>query len=151
MARVSRVRVIRARPEDVWALVGDFDGPWMTLGGKIRMTFDGDPESPGSTRTIHLPGGIDMVEELVSIDEGARRLRYRVPAPFLMIRHSDAQLAVERVNEECSRVVWTADMDLRPAALRPFTHQVAGAVINPMLGQLAKILEEPRDGKKEQG
>ena len=68
-------------PGEVWAVLGDFT----VLEGWFPGIEGCASEADGKRRRISLPGGATVIEELVSRDEAAMTLSYRIveaPMPF---------------------------------------------------------------------
>ena len=63
---------LAAAPDEVWSLIGQFDGAWHPLIARIRSTGTG----VGQLRTIETLDGTRIIERLEALDEAKRCFRY---------------------------------------------------------------------------
>lgn len=89
---------IDAPADAVWPLVGDFGGLiWMP--GVDAVTVDGD------RRTVTF-AGMDVTEQLVSLDEDARQISYSIVDGPVPIDHHTATVTVTPTEAGC-HVTWS--------------------------------------------
>lgn len=77
MATVRHHVVVDATADDAWALLGD--------PARLGEWFPGVTacEVEGALRTVTLASGLELPEELVTVDELQRRLQYTVRVPLV--------------------------------------------------------------------
>jgi uncharacterized protein YndB with AHSA1/START domain len=75
--KVAESIVIKASPDKVWALVGDYNGlpGWFSAIEKSTAT---NGNAVGSVRTLSLKGGGEVIEELEARDDATMTLKYRM-------------------------------------------------------------------------
>lgn len=115
-----RRQVRIARPaEEVWALVGD--------PARIAEWFPGIESArvEGRTRTITASSGLDMPEEIVTVDPIQRRFQYRITAP--LFREHLSTLDVFDLGDGTCLVAYGADAD--PATMALVVAGAAGAAL----------------------
>lgn len=106
MASIRKEISIGVAPERVWAAVRD-------VGAVHRRLLPGyvvDARLEGDFRTLTLPGGGEVRELIVDIDDGARRLAYAVVEGRTPIAHHNASFQVIAEGEDRSRLVWVTDV-----------------------------------------
>lgn len=84
---------IKASPDKVWALVGDFNGlpQWFSAVEKSTAT---NGNTVGSIRTLSLKGGGEVIEELEGRDESTMTLKYRMKKGDLPVTNYAAMIHV---------------------------------------------------------
>jgi uncharacterized protein YndB with AHSA1/START domain len=102
-------RVIRRPAADVWALVGD--------PARLHEWFPGIESCSvdGTTRVITLGSGMQMPEEIVTLDHVQRRFQYRITAP--LFRTHLGTIDVIELDPGSCVVVYATDADPRTMAL----------------------------------
>lgn len=108
MTKVSMTAQIAADPAKVWTLLGRFDGldAWMPSIASCEGTGSGS----GATRTLTLGDGGTVIEELVSVDESARRYTYKILEAPLPIKNYLSAISVTAEGSG-SGVSWACEFD----------------------------------------
>jgi carbon monoxide dehydrogenase subunit G len=108
MTEVSKTAQIAADPAKVWTLLGRFDGldAWMPS----IASCEGMGSGPGATRTLTLGDGGTVIEELVSVDESARRYTYKILEAPLPIKNYLSAISVTAEGSG-SGVSWACEFD----------------------------------------
>jgi len=111
-SRITRQIDVKATPEQVWKIVGDFGGLWHPLVANLILTGQG----PGQLRRIETVDGKILIERLESLDDINRVLTYTmisgIPADIY-----EGQISVEPISTG-SRVIWT--INYRHAGMSSF-------------------------------
>lgn len=123
-----RHQVHIARPVgDIWALVGDAARVHEWFPGITACTVEGD------LRTITVGSGLELPEQLVTIDDWQHRFQYRITAPFF--REHLSTLDVLDLGDRSSLVVYSVDADPATMAL------VIGGAAGGALQHLRELLQ----------
>ncbi|MBV8160444.1 MAG: SRPBCC family protein [Acidimicrobiia bacterium] len=93
---------IARKPDEVWAVVGDFGGLGAWLPGIESCRVEGDDRHLAMT-------GMEITERLVDKDDEARRLTYRIVSGVPVERH-EATIAVAP-DGDGSTVTWVVEVD----------------------------------------
>lgn len=104
MTEVSTEIELGSSADEVWALVGDFDGFVEALG--VPVTAEGD-DGVGQVRKIEM-GGATTVERCESLDPASRTISYSVVSGPLPVQDYLATMQVHDSGEGRSRVTWDA-------------------------------------------
>lgn len=106
MSHVSASIELSAPADEVWALVGSFQG----LAAWHPAVRSSALESDGAHRRVVLADGAELLERLDSHDEAARTYSYAIAESPLPLRNYVSTL---RVSEQAggSRVDWTCSFD----------------------------------------
>jgi len=105
----SEVSVERS-PDDIWKLIREFGALADYMPGVESCSLDGD------VRTLQMMG-IEIKEQLRSIDDDTRRLTYSVvESPMTNMVSHEATIAIDPEGSG-SRVTWSVDVE--PADLLP--------------------------------
>ncbi|SCL44809.1 Polyketide cyclase / dehydrase and lipid transport [Micromonospora citrea] len=106
MASISKEIVIGANADEVWKVIGDFEG------GPVRMApgYVVDTHLDGDHRIVTFADGVVARERLVSVDPDARRIVYAVVGGTLSPAHDNASMQVIADGEHSCRLVWTHDV-----------------------------------------
>ncbi len=108
MAQVSKTVLLAAPADEVWALVGDYNGLPEWLPGIERSTLEQD----GKIRRLTLAeGGGEVVELLHSHDPSGRTCTYSIEESGLPIRDYVSTLTV-RESDGGSEVEWTGTFEV---------------------------------------
>lgn len=97
-----------AQPDAVWATIGDFCGieSWHPAATKcVSSEVDGTLR-----RTLTLPDGAELVEDLVSRDDAAMTYTYRIVEGPLPVANYESTIAVAPQGEG-SRISWSGTFD----------------------------------------
>ncbi|MBD9372007.1 DUF4331 family protein [Rhizobium sp. ARZ01] len=100
LLEITRSVDLAASPQDVWAVIGQFGGPWHPLFATIRTTGTGI----GQLRRVEMIDGKTIVDRLAHIDESQRSLTYTLVSGFPAAQH-EATLEV-RPKGAGSTVTW---------------------------------------------
>jgi hypothetical protein len=104
MASIRTEILIDASPESVWAAVRD----WGALHERLVPGFVVDTRLDGGDRIVTFGNGTVLREQLIDLDEEARRLVWSViDGPYT---HHNASAQVFSHGEDGARFVWTADL-----------------------------------------
>ena len=123
---VDRSTEVKASPDKVWALIGDFCGigDWHPAVEKCSLS-----DSAGiSTRTLTLAGGGGtLVEALVSRDDAAMSYTYKIVDGPLPVANYVSTISVRDGDEpDESEVSWTGTFDAKGAPDEKATEVIAG-------------------------
>jgi carbon monoxide dehydrogenase subunit G len=122
MAHIRKEILIDARPEDVWSAVRD----WGALHERLVPGFVVDTQLDGDDRIVTFFNGAVVREQLVDLDDDARRLAWSiVGGPYT---HHNASSQVFPDGENGARFVWIAD--LLPNELAATTDEMMGQGTN---------------------
>lgn len=136
MATIRNEILIDIPAEDVWAAVRDFGA----VHKRLVPGFVTDSRLEGDARIVTLANGLVAREELVSIDDGARRLVYAIVGG--QARHYNASVQVFAEGEGRNRFVWI--IDLLPNELAG----PVGAMAKQGASLIKPTLERERPGKR---
>jgi hypothetical protein len=106
MASIHTEFLITARPEEIWAALRDFGA----LHHRLAPGFVTDTRLEGDTRIVTFFSGTEAREQLIDIDDQARRLVYSIVESPLGLTHHNASAQVFSAGEGRSRFVWVADL-----------------------------------------
>jgi hypothetical protein len=116
MERVSRSIDLPAAADDVWAVIGDFNGLARWNAGVAASELSEN----GRRRTLSLKAGGSVVEDLVERDPAARRISYSfVQTPIPVTRHKATLEVTDDGAGRCT-VRWSCEFEPKgadPAAL----------------------------------
>ena len=129
MASIHKEILIEARPEDIWAAIRDVGA----IHRRLAPGFVVDTKLDGDARIVTFGNGMVARELIVDIGDAARRLVWSVVGGRMT--HHNASLQVFADGENCSRVVWIAD--LLPNDLAG----VVGAMIEHGMDVMQKTLQ----------
>jgi len=129
-ASVRRQARIDRPPQEVWDLVGDPARLHEWFSGIVSCTVDGD------RRVVTTAAGIDMPEQILTVDGLQRRFQYRITAPFL--KEHLGTIDVLDVGDGSCLVVYATDAE--PATLALVIAGAAGAALE----HLQEFLEGAR-------
>ena len=126
MATIRRELRVDRPADDVWALVGD--------PARIHEWFPGMVASSveGTTRTITTATGIEMPEEILTIDAVQRRFRYRITSPI--VQDHLGVIDVFDLGDETSLVAYSTDAE--PDAMALMIGGATGAALAELRDQL---------------
>lgn len=97
--------MIESSADDVWKVIGEFaTGPSAMAPGFVLET-----QADGDHRTVTFADGTVVVERLVGIDPGARRIAYSIVGGSVKPEHDNASMQAFPDGERC-RLVWTRDV-----------------------------------------
>ena len=107
MASIRREVLIDAPPAEVWDAVRDFG----RLDERVMRGFVSECRLHDErTRTITFANGIRLREELLGLDEEARRFAYRIVDGPLPLEHHSGSVQVFDAGDEGALVVWISDV-----------------------------------------
>jgi carbon monoxide dehydrogenase subunit G len=104
MARVVRDVRIQRQPDDVWAVVGDYESipTWLPVITEAKVQ--------GNERVCQMGDQGTLREEILSRDDAARRYEYRIHESPLPITSYRASMEVQP-DGDGSRFIWTIDIE----------------------------------------
>ncbi len=128
MATVRRETRIRRSADDVWALAGD--------PARLHEWFPGMVSSivEGSTRTVTTATGIEMPEEILTVDPILRRFQYRITSPI--VQQHLGVIDVFDLGDDSSLVAYSTDAQPDAMAL------IIGGATGGALAELRRQLED---------
>jgi uncharacterized protein YndB with AHSA1/START domain len=106
MASIRKEILINASPERIWGALRDFGA----VHERVAPGFVTDARLEGDTRVVTFSSGAVAREQLVGIDDEARRLVYSVVESPLGLTHHNASAQVFSAGQGRSRFVWVADL-----------------------------------------
>lgn len=137
-------RTVQASPEQVFAAFLDADA-WVTWAFPITgVDWTSDfPIEVGSTRTVHMRGGIVGYEEFLAYEHGVRMAFRFNQASKKGIQAFAEDYQVTDLGDGRSTVEWTMALDAGrgPGALDKVTVVLMTAGVRFMLGRFAKLVE----------
>ena len=128
MATVRRETRIRRSADDVWALAGDPARLHEWFPGMVSSTVD------GSVRTITTETGIEMPEEIVTVDPILRRFQYRITSR--LVQQHLGVIDVFDLGDGSSLVAYSTDAEPDAMAL------IIGGATGGALAELRRQLED---------
>jgi mxaD protein len=93
---------INGKPDEVWAVIGDFGGLGTWMPGVDSCRLEGDDRILGMM-------GMEITEHMVRKDDDARQLVYGIVSGAPVERH-EATITVHPNGDGC-RVTWAVDTD----------------------------------------
>lgn len=142
---IHRARVeVDATPERIFDLLLDADA-WVEWAFPITGVdwTSGFPLEVGSTRNVHMRGGLVGYEEFIAYECGVRMaFRFNAASKKGIRAFAEDYQVTELGSGRCA-VEWTMAMDTgRPAGvIDKLTGSLMGLGLNYMLGRLAKLVE----------
>ncbi|MET7289758.1 SRPBCC family protein [Streptomyces sp. NPDC005573] len=124
MASVVKETVIEARPEDVWAVIGDFAGgpPRIAPGYVVGTRLVAD-----DVRVVTFADGLVARERLIALDHAARRIVWAVIGDTVRPVHDNASFQVVAEGDTRTRLVWIHDV-LPDELAQPFARAMCGGL-----------------------
>jgi hypothetical protein len=107
---------LQASPQKVWDAIKDFDGlaRWHPVFSADVLT-GGRNNVPGATRRLTVKDGPSFDEELLSFDEAAMSLTYRIIGQNeLPIENYESTLSVISTGRNSSAVIWRGSYTAKP-------------------------------------
>ena len=104
MASITREVQIKARPEKVWDALRDVGA----LHTRLAPGFVVDTRMEGNVRVVTFGNGMVAREEIVSVDDSARRVAWAIVGG--QFRHYNGAAQVFANGSGGSRFVWTSDL-----------------------------------------
>lgn len=137
-------RELAATPAEVFAAFLDAES-WKTWAVPITRVewTSGLPLEVGSTRTVHMWGGVVAHEEFLAYDEGTRMaFRFNEVAPKAVRAFAEDYQVTDLGGGRC-RVVWTMAMDTgrRAGVGARLVDPVVRVGLGHMLGRFARLVE----------
>jgi len=128
-------------PARAWDAIGNFL-TWPSWHPAFVSTqlVKGDGRSAGTVRRIASRDGARFTEELLSRDEGKRRLQFRILAAPVPVVDYRSTLSV-KPDRGGSTVVWSADFELRSGASEAEVRKQIAAIYRLGLDNLATAFE----------
>lgn len=128
-------------PARAWGAIGDFL-TWPSWHPAFVSTqlVQGDGRSAGTVRRIATRDGAQFTEELLSRDEGRRRLQFRILAAPTPVVDYRSTLSV-KPDRGGSTVVWSADFEVKPGASEAEVRKQVAAMYRLGLDNLATAFD----------
>ena len=135
---------VAATPEEIFAVLLDADS-WVAWAFPITGVewTSGFPIEVGSTRTVHMRGGLSGYEEFIAYEHGARMaFRFNAATKKGVRAFAEDYRVTDLGGGRCS-VAWTMAMDTgRPAGIADkFVNPVMARALNHMLGKFVALVE----------
>ena len=105
---VKKEVIVSAAAKDVWSLLGDFNSLEIWHPAVVKSSLAGDGKTPGSQRTLSLPGDATILEDLISHSDDEMNYSYRIVESPLPLADYVSTLQVEAVEDDSTRVVWSS-------------------------------------------
>jgi carbon monoxide dehydrogenase subunit G len=110
---------ITARPDDLWAIVGEAGRLAEWFPGVLACTVEGDE------RQVTLGSGITMPERILTVDRLQRRFQYRITGPVL--KEHLSTIDVHDLGDGSCLVVYSVDAE--PSVMALVLGGAAGAAL----------------------
>lgn len=106
MAKVNMQSKVALSADQLWNVIGGFNAlpKWHPAVQSSESTGD----KSGSTRTLNLVGGGQIVERLETLDAKARRYRYSIISSPLPVAGYESELQVQDNGDGTSTVTWSS-------------------------------------------
>jgi carbon monoxide dehydrogenase subunit G len=104
MASIYKEFLINASPQFIWAAIKDVGA----VHARLAKGFVTDTKLEGDTRTVTFSNGFVVQEQVVSIDEEARRFVYRAMGG--RASHHNAYFQVFPMPDGKSKLLWVTDL-----------------------------------------
>ena len=104
MASIHMEMLIDAPAERVWAAIRDVG----EIHTRLARDFVVDTRLEGTSRLVTFANGVVVREQIIDIDDDARRLAYSIVE--WQLTHHNAAFQVFAVGRTHSRIVWIADL-----------------------------------------
>ena len=117
MAKVFVSTVVNASADDVWKLIGDYNGlpNWLPGIERSEIRDGAAANEPGAVRMLTLPEGPPVVERLHETSSLRRSMTYEILESPLGVVNYFATLSVKPVTDgNRAYVQWEADFDVEP-------------------------------------
>ena len=129
MATIIKEAIINARPEAVWAAVRDVGG----IHKNLCPGFVTDTQMDGEDRIVTFGNGLVVRERIISLDDERRRLAWNAVSERLS-HHNGVMQVFDAERQDCTRIVWTAD--LLPHEIAPTIEAMMDAGVAAMKATL---------------
>lgn len=112
--------IVKGAPDEVWGLIRDPLGwnPWFPEMGESSME--------GDLRTITLPSGLAIVEQITTVDDELRRFQYRIVENFVIKDHLST-IDVFDLSDGTSLVSYS--LEIQPDAMAIMLGYVTGQAL----------------------
>ena len=107
MARVNMQSKVNVGADMLWNTIGGFNAlpAWHPAVQSSEATGD----KVGSTRTLNLGGGAQIVERLETVSKEEKRYRYSILSSPLPVADYEAELMIKDNGDGTSTVNWSSD------------------------------------------
>jgi hypothetical protein len=118
MPEISRTTTVSAGPDEVWALLRDFNGlgAWHPALPPSVIEEGRGPEEVGAVRRFILPDGSVVRERLTAFSDAERCYSYAVEEIALPMSDYQAELAVSPAASGGSTIDWSVSFRCPPEA-----------------------------------
>jgi hypothetical protein len=124
MASVNMKTTINAPASDVWQTVSDFNGLGKFVAAVADSSVDGS--GVGSKRTLTLQDGATLIEQLESLDEGSRSLKYSIVSGPLPVDNYLSTVEVNEVGPNQCEVCWSSTFEPKGASEQEAQEAIQG-------------------------
>jgi len=139
MHEFTRQITVPAPAQEVWDLIGRFESIHRWHPDVAEPSLTGDPTAPGTRRVFGAGTAQEMAEELISLDDHSRTMRYRLVDPAFPISDHTATLSVQQL-EGGSQITWTASFEATGSDAREVEQAMGDGVFVPGLQGIAAAL-----------
>jgi Polyketide cyclase / dehydrase and lipid transport len=134
---VTKTLDLPANADDVWAVVGDFNGLARWNAGVVRS----DLSQEGKRRTLTLKVGGTVIEDLIDYDWAARRCSYSIVESAVPVdRHKATLSVIDRGPGRCT-VHWACEFYPKDADLETVS-AIFSAIFDRGLKQLEQMFRK---------
>jgi uncharacterized protein YndB with AHSA1/START domain len=134
---------IKAPPEKVWDLAGDFGGihRWHPAAKSTDIT-KGEKDKPGAERTITLQDGGKIMERLTARNAKTMTYTYVILDGVLPVSNYRSTMTVTRAGKDMSKVKWTSTFSAKKGSDDKTAVDAITGVYKGGLENLKKVAEQ---------
>lgn len=116
MPEIAAITTVSAGPDEVWALLRDFNGlgAWHPAMPPSAIEEGCGPEEVGAVRRFVMPDGSVVRERLTAFSDADRSYSYTVEETPLSVSDCHATLSVSPVTSGGATINWSASFTCRP-------------------------------------
>lgn len=109
MQEVSVSETINVPAEEAWKLVGNFGALHLFVEGIAKCTTDG--HEAGAIRTLTLQDGGEVKEQLESLDNEKKVLKYTILESPMPIENYVGKMEVNKLSDTKSEFIWSSTFE----------------------------------------
>ena len=109
MTSVSMKTTVNAPADQVWKVVGDFNGLGKFVAAVADSTVDGT--GVGAKRTLTLQDGAQLVEQLESLDDAGMTLEYSIVSGPLPVENYLSRVEIKELALRECEIRWSSTFD----------------------------------------
>jgi hypothetical protein len=107
MAKVNMQSKVNVGADMLWNTIGGFNA--LPAWHPAVQSSQASGDKVGSTRTLNLAGGGQIVEKLESVSKTEKRYRYSIVSGPLPVANYEAELLVKDNGDGTSTVTWSSE------------------------------------------